>query len=206
MSRVNPYCIWSRRETPLEEGETDRGNVPRAAAQVERYERLIAPHRPALGRAAYRLTANHTEAEDLVQETLLRAYTHLHLLRSTDSIGGWLHTIQLNLFRNRYRQPDLLARPHRLSLDEGRVSDIVGAAATPDPERTALRAQQHAATLRALSGLPRAYREAVLLCDLEGKSYQAIAERIGVPVGTVRSRINRGRTQLRRRLASWKEL
>jgi RNA polymerase sigma-70 factor (ECF subfamily) len=172
--------------------------------QRDQYARLIEPYRAALGRAAYRLTANHAEADDLVQETLLRAYTRLHLLRRMDSIGGWLYMIQLNLFRNRYRQADVLARPSQVSLNEGWLGQVQGAA-TPDPEQSALRSHRHAAMLRALAGLPPAYREALLLRDVEGKSYQQIAGALRLPIGTVRSRINRGRRQLRRRLFAWQD-
>jgi len=175
----------------------------------DRYTRLLEPHRAALGRTAYRLTASHAEAEDLVQETLLRAYTRLHLLQSESGnvVGGWLYIIQLNLFRERCRRADPLARPRAalVSLDEGWMSQV-RAGAAPDPERSVLRSQQYAAILHALAGLPRLFREVLLLCDVEGKSYQEIADRTGVPVGTVRSRISRGRKRLRRRLASWKDL
>ena len=96
------------------------------AQQPDRYARLIEPHRAALSRAAYRLTASHAEAEDLVQETLLRAYTRLHLIQNGEAVGGWLYKIQLNLFRNRYRRMDVLARPRPslVSLDEGWVSAV----------------------------------------------------------------------------------
>jgi RNA polymerase sigma-70 factor (ECF subfamily) len=116
----------------------------------------------------------------LVQETLLRAYTHLHLLQGVASVGGWLFKIQLNLLRNGYRRADRLARPRTslVSLDEGWVGKVY-TVATPDPERCALHCWQQAALLQALAGLPAAYREAVLLCDVEGKSYQEIAERTG---------------------------
>jgi RNA polymerase sigma-70 factor (ECF subfamily) len=179
-------------------------------AQQDQYKRLIEPYRAALGRAAYRLTASHAEAEDLVQDTLLRAYTRLHLVQSGDAVGGWLYKIQLNLFRNGYRRADVLARPRTslVSLDEGcmgKVDGTIAIASTADPEQSALHSQRHAAILHALAGLPPAYREAVLLCDVEGQSYQQVAERTGVPIGTVRSRINRGRKRLRRRLLAWQD-
>jgi len=212
MSQYNPISTQSGTERPLFGAGPDRRNEARATAQVmplaqqDQYARLIEPYRAALGRTAYRLTASHAEAEDLVQETLLRAYTRLHLIQSGEAVGGWLYTIQLNLFRNRYRHSDVLARPRPsvVPLDEGWVGKV-DTAAIADPEQRALHSQRHAAILHALAGLPPAYREAVLLCDVEGRSYQEIAERTGVPIGTVRSRINRGRKRLRRRLFAWQD-
>jgi RNA polymerase sigma-70 factor (ECF subfamily) len=182
-----------------------------SAGPPDRYARLIEPHRAALGRAAYRLTGDPTEAQDLVQETLLRAYTRLHLLQGecADQIGGWLYIIQLNLFRERCRRTDVLARPRPTLFPraEGRVGGFcrAGAPSNPerDPERSALLSLQHAAILHAVAALPPMYREALQLCAVEGRTYEEVAQRTGVPVGTIRSRINRGRRYLRRRLASW---
>lgn len=167
------------------------------------YETLLEPHRAGLQRYAYQLTRNAAEAEDLVQETLLRAYTHLHQLSSSrGTVGGWLHTIQLNIFRNKITAADALSRPH-LSLEPSFAESRIGDA--PDPEKTTVLSECHEATMRALSALPPTYREAVVLCDIEGRHYQEIADWVGVPVGTVRSRISRGRKLLRRRLFAWGE-
>jgi RNA polymerase sigma factor, sigma-70 family len=177
---------------------------------AEQYERMVEPHRGRLRRYAYRLSGNHAEAEDLVQETLVRAYARVHLLDNTATVSGWLHTVLLNVFRNRLRAPDVLAR-RPLSYDEDWTRNAPGGGgstagdASLDPERRVLRSEERAAILKMLQGLPETYREAVFLYDVEGRSYQAIAEGARVPVGTVRSRINRGRKHLRQRLAAWQD-
>jgi RNA polymerase sigma-70 factor (ECF subfamily) len=204
VSELDPVRIL-----PGAEQQTIGDAVRRAASSADEYARLIEPHRAKLGNTAYRLTADRADAEDLVQETLLRAYTHLHGLKSerADLIGGWLYTIQLNLFRERFRRVDVLARPRatRICLDEGLAGDLSDPGAVSDPERQILLSQQHAAILHALAKLPGQHREVLRLCVVEEKSYLEIAERTGLPVGTVRSRISRGRKRLRGRLASWED-
>jgi RNA polymerase sigma factor (sigma-70 family) len=178
--------------------------VSEVSAMARQYERIFEPHRAALQRYAYRLTQNVTEAEDLVQETLLRAYTKVHQINSArGSVTGWLYTILLNLFRNRLTAADALSRPH-LSLDESFAESRVSTA--PDPEMATLQAEWYSDTMGALEGLPQDYRQAVVLCDVEGKNYQEIADTMNIPIGTVRSRIYRGRQILRRRLFVWNEV
>lgn len=169
------------------------------------YERLIEPHRERLRRYAYRLTRNTSEAEDFVQETMLRAYTRLHLLRGDGSVGAWLSMILLNVFRNQYRRLDVLSRAHRsraISLESVMPGEDRGH--TRSAEECVLYAERHAAALTALAELPDSYREVILLFDVRGESYQAIADHLRVPVGTVRSRIHRGRKRLRTRLDAWR--
>lgn len=141
---------------------------------------------------AYRLTGNHADAQDLVQEVLLRARKGLEAYRP-GSMEAWLSRIATNAFlddvRRRRRRPtesygDKVAEipsPHDVESEiaEGSLSD--------DLQQALLR-------------LPEEFRLAVVLCDVVGLTYEEIAEELGVPVGTVRSRIHRGRTALRKAL------
>lgn len=143
---------------------------------------------------AYRLTGNHDDAQDLVQEVLLRVRRGLPTYRP-GSMEGWLSRIATNAFlddvRRRRRRPveALPDDPDRV-VPAGRSADeALAAAALPDDVQAAL------------AGLPAEYRAAVVLCDVVGLSYDEIAGALDVPVGTVRSRIHRGRALLREALA-----
>jgi len=139
---------------------------------------------------AYRLTGNHDDAQDLVQEVLLRVRRGLEGYRP-GSLEGWLSRITTNTFldetRRRRRRPvDLLPDEPDHVLPPSPGADVAMAAdALPDDIQDALRR------------LPAEYRAAVVLCDVVGLSYQEIGDSLDVPVGTVRSRIHRGRALLR---------
>jgi RNA polymerase sigma-70 factor (ECF subfamily) len=138
---------------------------------------------------AHRLTGNDADAQDLVQEVLLRVHRGLATYRP-GSLEGWLSRITTNAFldevrRRRRRPTDPLpddAGPLHFSEDAAAASD---ATRLPDDLQAALRS------------LPPDYRAAVVLCDVVGLDYAEIAEQLGIPIGTVRSRIHRGRTALR---------
>ena len=139
---------------------------------------------------AYRLTGNHDDAQDLVQEVLVRVQRGLATYRP-GSMEGWLSRIATNAFlddaRRRQRRPlDLVGD------DLERV-----ATAAPGAEETSAAEQLPDDLQAALKTLPDEYRAAVVLCDVVGLSYEEIAASLSVPVGTVRSRIHRGRSQLR---------
>lgn len=139
---------------------------------------------------AYRLTGNHDDAQDLVQEVLVRVQRGLATYRP-GSMEGWLSRIATNAFlddvRRRKRRPlDLVGD------DLERV-----ATAAPGAEEASATEQLPDDIQAALRSLPEEYRAAVVLCDVVGLSYDEIAQSLSVPVGTVRSRIHRGRSQLR---------
>ena len=143
---------------------------------------------------AYRLTGNSDDAQDLVQEVLLKVRKGLETYRP-GSLEGWLSRITTNTFldetRRRRRRPvDLLPEDPDRVLPAGPAADVALAAEVlPDDMQ------------QALARLPEEYRVAVVLCDVVGLSYQEIGESLDVPVGTVRSRIHRGRALLRKSLA-----
>jgi RNA polymerase sigma-70 factor (ECF subfamily) len=142
---------------------------------------------------AYRLTGDHDDAQDLVQEVLLRVRRGLATYRP-GSMEGWLSRITTNAFldevRRRKRRPaDALGdAAERVMPPQPSAEEDLAAASLPDEVQAALR------------GLPDEFRAAVVLCDVAGLSYQEIGDSLGVPVGTVRSRIHRGRALLREAL------
>ena len=157
---------------------------------VPDWEEVARRHGRFLFTVAYRLTGNQDDAQDLVQEVLLRVRRGLETYRP-GSMEGWLSRITTNVFldevRRRKRRPldALPIDPDRVLPPAPAPDEALAAAVLPDDVQAAL--------LR----LPDEYRAAVVLCDVAGLSYTEIAESLDVPVGTVRSRIHRGRALLR---------
>jgi RNA polymerase sigma-70 factor, ECF subfamily len=154
---------------------------------MSEFHRLIEREIPRLRRYARALTRNADRADDLVQETLLRAIAKAHLWQTGTDIRAWLFTIMHNQYVNMVRR----AMRDEATIDIEQMTSSL--AATTDP--TASR-QLHELD-RALASLRPEQREVILLVGLEGMSYEAAAQILSVPVGTVRSRLSRGRDALR---------
>jgi RNA polymerase sigma-70 factor (ECF subfamily) len=175
-----------------------------AGARSREFEAVALVHLDALYRYALRLTHNRSDAEDLVQEASLRAFRGFHRFNPGTNCRAWLFTILRNAFLNRVRQAgrDVLggASAELESESEAlqRLPDTAPARGHPEEEffQTVL----HGDVDRALKALPLPFREVVILADLEGLSYREIAEVVGCPVGTVMSRLARGRGLLRQAL------
>ncbi|MEY2454417.1 MAG: hypothetical protein QOD92_3991 [Acidimicrobiaceae bacterium] len=154
------------------------------------WEQVAREHGRFLYTVAYRLTGNHDDAQDLVQEVLVRVQRGLATYRP-GSMEGWLSRIVTNAFLDDVR------RKKRRPLDlVGDDMDRVAVGA-PSPDEVVASEQLPADVQAALRSLPDEYRAAVVLCDVVGLTYEEIAGALSVPVGTVRSRIHRGRSQLR---------
>ena len=150
---------------------------------------------------ALRLTRNRADAEDLVQDTYVKAFRFADRFTRGTNLKAWLYTILHNTWRNRRRE----ASRDTVEVDSDRVEQAAamdGPAALDTPEHILLRATLDADLQAALDELPDAFREAVWLRDVEEFSYAEIAEMLGVPIGTVMSRISRGRRLLFERLSA----
>ena len=160
------------------------------------WEELVTEHSARVYRLAYRLTGNAPDAEDLTQETFVRVFRSLQGYRP-GNFEGWLHRITTNLFLDQAR------RRTRIRMDPlGDDAARYAAPAGPDsPERGFEHGNLDSDVQRALDALPPQFRAAVVLCDIEGLTYEEIAATLGVKIGTVRSRIQRARAQLRDALA-----
>lgn len=146
---------------------------------------------------ALRMSSNPADAEDITQETFIRAYRHLKKFKGKSSLKTWVFRIALNCSNTRLgRRGRRLA--HRVDDSESELERLADEGRSP--EERALATDLSAAVRVGLDHLPSRYREAVLLRDFEGLDYAEIAEVLGVRIGTVRSRIARGRQQLRKRL------
>jgi len=163
--------------------------------QPPSWDEIVRTHADRVYRLAYRLSGNRADAEDLTQETFVRVFRSLANY-TPGTFEGWLHRITTNLFLDmvRHRQKirfDALAD----DASERLPSTEVG------PERAFEQNNLDPEIQDALDSLPADFRAAVVLCDLEGLTYEEIAVTLGVKVGTVRSRIHRGRVLLRQSLA-----
>jgi len=171
------------------------------------FEREVASCRPQLYPVAMHMTGNPADAEDLVQETLTRAYTGLHGFRPGSNARAWLYRIMANEFvtgyRRRRREPIQVLSPEIESAHP--VSPFLamrgGPAYAPSAEDEVLRQFAHSEFRRALDALPDCFKATIYLVDIEGYSHEDVARIIGVPVGTVMSRLHRARNRLRKQLA-----
>jgi RNA polymerase sigma-70 factor, ECF subfamily len=168
-------------------------NLP--AAPVEpwtppSWDEVVRTHSARVYRLAYRLTGNQHDAEDLTQEVFVRVFRSLESY-TPGTFEGWLHRITTNLFL------DLVRRRARIRFDP--LPDDAERLPSKDrgPATVYDEALFEADVQRALDALPPDFRAAVVLCDLEGLTYEEIAATLGIKIGTVRSRIHRGRSQLR---------
>ena len=166
-----------------------------------RFEREVVPLRDLLYRHAFRMSHNHADAEDLVQETVMRAYAHFDSFRSGTKLNAWLLRILTNTYINGYRQK----RRQPVQCSTEHLTDQCLTDAYARSAASALRsAEDHALDLladndikAAMQALPAQFREVVYYADVEGFRYKEIAALTNAPRGTVMSRLHRGRQQLR---------
>src|SRR5207253_280355 len=190
----------------LEESNSP-GNQPASTdtAVQEDFEAGVIAQLDSLYRTALRLTHNPQEAEDLVQETMLKAFRFAHTYQPGTNLRAWLFRILNTSAINRYRKQ--ASHPTTTSLPEGedfylynRIKDLTGQELNIGAEEEVLSHYLDEDVYNALNELPPNFRMAVILADIEGLSYKEIAEALNIPIGTVMSRISRARRQLQRTL------
>ncbi len=175
------------------------------AGNASAFDTLIDRYSGDIYALLFRITENAEEAGDLTQETFMRALRSIKSFRGDAEIKTWLFRIAINESRNRFRWWKRRRREVTISLDatigdsEQTVSDTLSSR-SESPEEIALRHEREYAIKAALLEIPDIYREAVILCDIQGLSYEETSSALGVGVGTVKSRISRGREELRKRL------
>jgi len=160
--------------------------------------------------AALRMTRNAADAEDLVQETYLRGYRGYHRFEEGTNLKAWLHRIQTNAYINDYRKKQ--RRPDESDLAEiedlylyRRLGGLEGSRAGRSAEDELLDYFAEDEVKAAVENLPDHYRLPVLLADVEGFAYKEIAQILDIPIGTVMSRLHRGRKQLQKQLYDFAE-
>jgi RNA polymerase sigma-70 factor (ECF subfamily) len=167
-----------------------------------RFERVALPQLEAVYSAALRLTRNPDDAKDLTQETILRAFRFFHQFTLGTNCRAWLLTILYNNFRNGYRRG---AREQVAATSEAFDQALEAQSLLPDAARNSPEDLLAARMLgrqieKALNALPAEFREALLLVDVQELNYQEVAEVLEIPLGTVKSRVSRGRALMREAL------
>jgi len=170
------------------------------------FEQLVNERSGEIYGLLYRLTENSEEARDLTQETFLRAFQSIGHFRGDADLKTWIYRIAINQARNRWRWWRRRRRDSTVSIDstdvDGRPTLVttLKANGSSDPEQATLAHERERALRTALGSVRRIYREAVVLRDIEGFSYEDIAATLEISIGTVKSRLARGRQELRRKL------
>lgn len=176
-------------------------DIATSAEEEFDFPAAVADNIDALYRGALRMTGSREEAEDLVQEAFLRAYRFRHQFQPGTNFKAWLFKIQTNIFRSRYRK--LWNSPQSLEDTEDFYLYQHLGPDTPPGEDPAADVLDHLGVeevRKAIEDLPPVYRAAVLLTDVEGFSYRETADILDIPVGTVMSRLHRGRRRLQKQL------
>ncbi len=168
--------------------------------EPEFFEQLTMPLFDSLYNFAHWLTGNRADAEDLVQETYAKALKGFKSFQENTNLRAWMFAILRNTFLT--SRSGLMAR-NTLSLEEEEGAEAEWSMAqTVTPESLLLRQEHQQTILDALTAMPLPYREVILLCEMEEMTYREIAEVLTLPIGTVMSRLSRGRTWLRQALTA----
>ena len=194
--------------TDIDDGRQEDGSVRRTELSEQerrtRFEAEVLPQLDRLYSAAIRYTRDPTDAEDLVQETVAKAYRSFHQYQPGTNLRAWLyrvlHTTYISMYRKAQRRPQESLKDE---LDDYSFYDEIARSGGQSAEREVLSSLSSDEVRAALAELPESFRMAVYLADVEGFAYKEIAEIMDTPVGTVMSRLHRGRKALQKALSEY---
>ena len=182
----------------------DTKEIEIAKLQQQKFERDLLPHINALNTFAYHLSYNEEDARDLVQETYLKAYKAIDSYDEGTNAKAWLFKILKNNYINQYRRKS--KRPRNVDFEA--FVGLHESENSPIKSKVGLREEIYEELMGdevtiAINGLPLDFRTVILLCDIEGFTYEEIAKILDVPIGTVRSRLHRARNLLKEKLSTY---
>lgn len=169
----------------------------------QRFETEVLPHLDAMHRTALRLTRSPADADDLVQDAVIKAYRFFDSYEAGTNVRAWLLKILTNVFFSKYRRTTLEGNVQSLAATDPVSDGWMSAASmgpTRDPERLVERPLLEASVARVLEELPEDFRTVLVLSDVEGLTYREVAEAMGSPMGTVMSRLHRARRAVAQKL------
>ncbi len=187
-------------QSPIGEEDDHRLIRKATAGDPDAFSLLVERYQQRVFKLISRMVGNREQVEDLVQEVFLKAYRKIDSFRFESSFFTWLYIIAVNTCRNHYRRFE----PFTVPVDPDPDDDVPGVVLRSQfelPDDAAHREEMALAVRDALESLPADHREVLVMCDLEGLGYQEIAEVLGIPIGTVRSRIFRARAAMKTILA-----
>ena len=219
---VEAHAVLSRDGSDRDHASDERALVTRCLdGDLDAFDQLVLLHQDRIFNLCYWLLGNREDAADAAQDAFVRAFRSLHTFRGDSAFGTWLHRIGVNasldVMQRRKRIPLPYSDLDKSGEAESDADELASrlaeenpnpAASTPPSDPAAISAQRERrhAVREALAALPEHYRLALVLFDIEGHSYDEIAQTLRLPLGTVKSRINRARLALRERLQSTREL
>ncbi len=182
--------------------------MARFKTRRQRFEEEAMSHLDSLYGTAMRLTRNPDQAQDLVQETLLKAFKNHERLRPDSNLKAWLTKVLTNTFINQYRKQQVRRRAQETFEPDwmnGRVGSSWGRNSAKRPGQQVVDRFVREELNEAVAELPEAYRQVLILADVEEMAYKEVAETLDVPIGTVMSRLHRARRRLRDKLSEYAE-
>jgi RNA polymerase sigma-70 factor (ECF subfamily) len=181
--------------------------LPKSAVNLERtFEGLVQAHKNRIYGYICRLTNDSPDAEDMTQEVFIRAYQSMHAFRHDAAVDTWLYRIATNLVIDRVRRAKRAPQLVAVAPDtDDSLGEIPASNRDSDPQATAQLGELQKQVQKAIQSLPTKLRSVVVLHDMEGLSYEEVAQTVGCPVGTVKSRLFNARLLLRRKLQHYME-
>ncbi|RYX84357.1 sigma-70 family RNA polymerase sigma factor [bacterium] len=173
---------------------------------LDAFDRLVELHQERVFRFCLWSLQDRDEAQDAAQDTFIRAFRHLKSFRGDSSFATWLHRIAINVVRDAAKRRQKAPRPFSTMVKEDEEGDFDLPSDAPSPSQTALEHERRQAVRVALCKLSDSHRAVLVLFDLEGRSYEECCALLELPMGTLKSRLNRARAALREALGDQKEL